>query len=59
MTTVIALSSFHHYGPRRRNEEFSVSDDHAKALERAGLVRIKQGADKREPAPRSKGKSKK
>ena len=57
MTTVIALSSFHHYGPRRRNEEFSVSDDHAKALERAGLVRIKQGADKR--ALRSKGKSKK
>lgn len=57
MTTVIALSSFHHYGPRRRNEEFSVSDDHAKALERAGLVRIKQGADKR--VLRSKGKSKK
>lgn len=59
MPTVIALRGFDHYGMRRRNEEFSVSDDHAKALERAGLVRIKQGADKREPAPRSKGKSKK
>lgn len=63
MPTVIALRSFDHYGMRRRDEEFSVSDDHAKALERAGLVRPKQIPVELVPAKpavsRPKGKAKK
>src|SRR5699024_5481267 len=41
MATVIALQSFDHYGKCRRGETFPVSDHHAKALVRAGLVAIK------------------
>lgn len=40
MPTVIALQSFDHNGRRRRGEQFTVSDGHAAALERAGLVSI-------------------
>jgi len=62
MPTVIALRSFDHYGMRRRDEEFSVSEACANELVRAGLVRIKQDSGDRElakPAPRSKGRAKK
>ena len=45
MPEVIALSAFEHNGSRRRNERFEVSDTHARALERAGLVEIIGAAD--------------
>ena len=45
MPDVIALSAFEHNGSRRRNERFEVSDTHARALERAGLVEIIGAAD--------------
>ena len=40
MPEVRALSAFEHNGSRRRNELFEVSDTHARALEKAGLVEI-------------------
>ncbi|VVE68877.1 hypothetical protein PAN31117_03110 [Pandoraea anapnoica] len=40
MPKVLALSSFDHGGPRRRGEEFEVSDAHATGLKRANLVHI-------------------
>lgn len=40
MPNVLALSSFEHNGKRKRNEVFSVSDNQAIALARAGLVII-------------------
>jgi len=40
MPKVVALSSFDHGGPRRRGEEFDVSDAHAAGLKRANLVHI-------------------
>ncbi len=40
MPKVVALSSFDHGGPRRRGEEFDVSDAHAAGLKRANLVQI-------------------
>jgi hypothetical protein len=36
---VIAISSFDHYGSRRRGDEFEVSEQVALQLVRAGLVR--------------------
>ena len=38
MVAVTALSSFEHGGKRKRDDVFEVSDTHAKALKRAGLV---------------------
>ena len=38
MPEVTALQSFDHTGRRRRGERFTVSDGHAAALVRAGLV---------------------
>ncbi|MNY56355.1 hypothetical protein D3C86_1924260 [compost metagenome] len=38
MPEVTALQSFDHNGRRRRGERFPVSDGHAAALVRAGLV---------------------
>lgn len=40
MPKVLALSSFDHGGPRRRGEEFDVSEAHAAGLKRANLVHI-------------------
>lgn len=40
MPTVEALTGFDHGGNRRRGTRFPVSDQTAKALARAGLVRI-------------------
>ena len=40
MPEVIALSSFEHGSSRRRGEIFDVSDNHAAALVRAGLVEV-------------------
>lgn len=39
MPEVIAISSFEHYGPRKRNDKFKVSEATATDLERANLVR--------------------
>lgn len=52
METVIALSSFEHYGSRRRGDAFSVSAIEARELEAAGLVRIGQ-----DPSPPKKEKN--
>lgn len=40
MPNVTALISFDHFGKRKRNESFFVSDAHALSLARAGLVKI-------------------
>ncbi|GHC19425.1 hypothetical protein SAMN05443545_101291 [Aidingimonas halophila] len=40
MPTVEALTGFDHHGPRRRGAQWSASDQTAKDLSRAGLVRI-------------------
>jgi len=40
MPEVVALSSFEHNGKRRRGDQFAVSDAHALALSRAGLVML-------------------
>lgn len=40
MVDVIALKSFQHNGPRRRGDEFPVSEQHAQDLARKGLVKI-------------------
>ena len=40
MPEVRALTSFEHNGARRRDDVFEVSDNHAKALHKAGLVEI-------------------
>lgn len=40
MPEVSALTSFEHNGARRRGDVFDVSDNHAKALHKAGLVQI-------------------
>jgi len=40
MKHVEALSGFEHGKSRQRGDTFSVSEQHAKALERAGLVKI-------------------
>lgn len=40
MPEVIALCSFEHGSSRRRGERFDVSDNHAAALLRAGLVEV-------------------
>lgn len=42
MPVVVALQSFQHGGHRRAGEEFSVSENHAKKLNRAGLVELKR-----------------
>lgn len=38
MPEVVAIHSFEHNGKRKRGEQFFVSDAHALALSRAGLV---------------------
>lgn len=40
MPEVIALSSFEHGAARRRGDKFEVSENHAAALVRAGLVEV-------------------
>lgn len=51
-TQVEALMGFDHNGRRRRGAQFSVSDQVAKELHRAGLVRILPDPAKA-PAPRT------
>lgn len=40
MPVVQAITSFDHSGPRKRDERFHVSDQHARKLRDAGLVDI-------------------
>lgn len=54
MTEVTAKQSFDHNGSRRRGDKFTVSQAHATALEKAGLVSIQ--AEKVDEAPGSKAK---
>lgn len=54
MPEVIALSSFEHGSSRRRGEIFDVSDNHAAALVRAGLVEV---VGDHRPAQAAGGKS--
>lgn len=53
MTNVKALSSFEHGGSRKRNDQFTVSEVHAKALASAGLVEIVGSQD--EASPKNSG----
>lgn len=60
METVIALSSFEHYGSRRRDEEFFVSAAEATKLIAAGLVEVKAHEQKAEkPKPKRARNTKK
>ena len=58
MPMVRALRGFEHSGRRARGAEFQVSDQHAKQLQRAGLVEVmgerpKQAAGKKSSASRA------
>lgn len=53
MANVKALGSFEHGGPRKRNDKFSVSEAHAKALAAAGLVEIIESPE--EASPKNSG----
>lgn len=46
---VEALGNFEHGTTRRRGDRFAVSEAHAKALHRAGLVRILSGGTAADP----------
>ncbi|GAB2913762.1 hypothetical protein [Paralcaligenes ginsengisoli] len=45
MVSVTALHGFDHYGQIKRGQCFEVSETHAKALERSGLVSRNLGLD--------------
>lgn len=58
MPMVKALQGFEHAGTRKRGERFMVSEQHAKQLERAGLVEVdgkrpKKAAGKKSSASRA------
>ena len=56
MVNVIALQSFDHFGMRRRDQRFSVSDSHSAALARKGLVKIARPAPPKAEPKRKKAK---
>lgn len=53
MTTVEALTGFDHGGNRRRGSRFQVSEHTAKALARAGLVRVTENRPKKADGAKS------